>query len=430
MMERNFYSDEFEQLVREKTEQYKMYPSEKVWKGVYSSLHTKKRWFIAGMSLLVTGIIFLAGRELIFPSRTGTTRKPILASNNISTKNIAENTVKARPFPELRRAPHSSSGADDQAGPSTDQPTDDRQRLTAVTLVDPMTGEPDPSSTIAQSSNQHTPSIVAGKPDLQDPVLVAGISAGAVLGSNGVANANTMASADNAVNTVTSSAENSINIISTENMATEDLAKAKAIASASVRSRIDHPDAIAPNVTDPSSVASKGLTENRANGGLDASSPAQQELAGLQRTNWLRDYAVYSLPPTPKRNRKYLQFYFSPTVNYRSLAGGDYSGSKNAIQGAPLSLLHMGEAKDYVNHTPALGFEVGSNILYRATRNLTLKAGMQFSYSRYTIKAYAASPARATIALGTTLYGYIMDSLSNYSSISNFGGRKQITLNN
>jgi len=68
MMESNFYSDEFEQLIREKTEQYKMYPSEKVWKGVYGSLHTKKRWFIAGMSVLVTGIIVVAGKELIAPS--------------------------------------------------------------------------------------------------------------------------------------------------------------------------------------------------------------------------------------------------------------------------------------------------------------------------------------------------------------------------
>src|ERR1700754_1509390 len=68
MKESNFYSDEFEQLIREKTEQYKMYPSEKVWKGVHNSLHTKRRWFIGSMSLLVTGILFMAGGELLAPS--------------------------------------------------------------------------------------------------------------------------------------------------------------------------------------------------------------------------------------------------------------------------------------------------------------------------------------------------------------------------
>src|SRR5215472_13481371 len=68
MKESNFYSDDFEQLIRGKTEQYKMYPSENVWKGVHNSLHTKRKWFIGSMSVLVTGILFLAGRELIAPS--------------------------------------------------------------------------------------------------------------------------------------------------------------------------------------------------------------------------------------------------------------------------------------------------------------------------------------------------------------------------
>src|ERR1700753_1438453 len=68
MKESNFYSDDFEELIRGKTEQYKMYPSENVWKGVHSALHTKRKWFIGSMAFLVTGILFMAGRELIMPS--------------------------------------------------------------------------------------------------------------------------------------------------------------------------------------------------------------------------------------------------------------------------------------------------------------------------------------------------------------------------
>src|ERR1700722_18013070 len=68
MKESNFYSDDFEQLIRGKTEQYKMYPSENVWKGVHNSLHTKRKWFISSMALLVTGILYLSGKELIAPA--------------------------------------------------------------------------------------------------------------------------------------------------------------------------------------------------------------------------------------------------------------------------------------------------------------------------------------------------------------------------
>src|SRR5580698_1770673 len=70
MKESNFYSDEFEQLIREKTEQYKMYPSENVWKVVHSSLHTKRKWFIGSMAFLVIGTLLFSGKELLAPSHS------------------------------------------------------------------------------------------------------------------------------------------------------------------------------------------------------------------------------------------------------------------------------------------------------------------------------------------------------------------------
>src|ERR1700744_677965 len=85
MKENNFYSDEFEQLIRGKTEQYKMYPSENVWKGVHNALHTKRKWFIGSMAFLVTGILFMAGRELIAPSaRPVALHKPATAAGSVA----------------------------------------------------------------------------------------------------------------------------------------------------------------------------------------------------------------------------------------------------------------------------------------------------------------------------------------------------------
>src|SRR5690348_49401 len=54
-MQRNFYTDDFEQLIRQKADQYKMYPSDHVWKGVHRSLHTRRRWYWAGMAILLLG---------------------------------------------------------------------------------------------------------------------------------------------------------------------------------------------------------------------------------------------------------------------------------------------------------------------------------------------------------------------------------------
>src|ERR1700753_779953 len=98
MKESNFYSDEFEDLIRGKTEQYKMYPSENVWKGVHNSLHTKRKWFIGSMALLVTGILYLSGKELIAPSRPTTIKRPALAGSvtaDLSKATTAEDSPRS-----------------------------------------------------------------------------------------------------------------------------------------------------------------------------------------------------------------------------------------------------------------------------------------------------------------------------------------------
>ena len=56
-MESNFSNRDFEQYVKQNADQYRMFPSEKVWKGVNNALHTRRKWygFWLGFLLLVTG---------------------------------------------------------------------------------------------------------------------------------------------------------------------------------------------------------------------------------------------------------------------------------------------------------------------------------------------------------------------------------------
>ena len=51
-MERNF-NNEFERFLKENADQYRMYPSGKVWSGIYNSLHTRRKWFGLGIILLL-----------------------------------------------------------------------------------------------------------------------------------------------------------------------------------------------------------------------------------------------------------------------------------------------------------------------------------------------------------------------------------------
>lgn len=55
-MESNFDNRDFEQFVKQNADQYRMFPSEKVWKGIYSTIHTRRRWYGIGLIFLLLTI--------------------------------------------------------------------------------------------------------------------------------------------------------------------------------------------------------------------------------------------------------------------------------------------------------------------------------------------------------------------------------------
>ncbi len=58
-MEDNFNNRDFEQFVKQNADQYRMFPSEKVWKNIHNTLHTRRRWYGLGLIvlLLTAGIV-------------------------------------------------------------------------------------------------------------------------------------------------------------------------------------------------------------------------------------------------------------------------------------------------------------------------------------------------------------------------------------
>jgi hypothetical protein len=52
-MESSFNNREFEQYVKVNADQYRMIPSEKVWKGINGTLHTRRRWYGFGLAFLL-----------------------------------------------------------------------------------------------------------------------------------------------------------------------------------------------------------------------------------------------------------------------------------------------------------------------------------------------------------------------------------------
>ncbi len=52
-MENRINNRDFEQFVKQNADQYRMFPSENVWEGIHDRLHKRRRWFGAGLALLL-----------------------------------------------------------------------------------------------------------------------------------------------------------------------------------------------------------------------------------------------------------------------------------------------------------------------------------------------------------------------------------------
>ncbi|MEO8582972.1 MAG: hypothetical protein ABI415_04195 [Flavitalea sp.] len=118
-MEREFYHNEFEELIKEKADQYKMYPSDKVWKGIDRSLRSRRKWYWSGFVILLSGISYVAITEILSPA---------------SQLSVAHIQVADKPTPEVTTAqiiPFSSDFAKNTTATETVNPS-----LSNITIED------------------------------------------------------------------------------------------------------------------------------------------------------------------------------------------------------------------------------------------------------------------------------------------------------
>ena len=373
MKESNFYSDDFEQLIRDKTEQYKMYPSENVWKGVHNSLHTKRKWFIGSMAALVTGILFLAGRELITPSvHPVAVRKTAPAASSMGdlTKSSAPAVTLHNPLAAFRSVT-SSPGSRHVAGAGdAGEEQDPVYRGTIITVSNPVLSQSDLSEWLSQVVRlpEHAPDI-------------------AVIGSKNVLAEQWRAAEDGSRPPEIAKASGEV-VVGHRETAEGQGAKdegddvrnvLESLSAAGTSGRLSRPGsrAIESTGSGRGSVTGKDVAGARESSAkADAATIAEAD--DMQRVNWLREYAMNVLTPPTKRGRTFLQLSLAPTLNYRTLGGADPAAEKFGMN-FPGS---MSESRGF-------GFEVGGSVLYRLTRNLSVKGGLQFNFIRYQMGAYS-----------------------------------------
>src|SRR4030095_8665859 len=122
-MERQFNNGDFEKLLRDNANQYRLYPAEKVWKVIHSALHTRRRWYglTAAIMFLLTGSIVSIiiyndnpgknnSAELKTNSIQNSDQKQVLATTPTKTFTPAINEIKPADRPTSNLAELYSNG--------------------------------------------------------------------------------------------------------------------------------------------------------------------------------------------------------------------------------------------------------------------------------------------------------------------------------
>ncbi|MCZ2460164.1 MAG: hypothetical protein LC128_11155 [Chitinophagales bacterium] len=344
-MQRSFDNNDFEKFVQQNADQYRMYPSEKVWKGIHSTLHTKWKWYGLGFALLMISSAVVTWM-LVTPPKV--TQQSHYLINNPELNNSINRSVN-RNSQEIKQPNNSTSYILSSNSP-------------LLSVKKKALKEED---AIFNENSDH----LLKQPSLTKPITQnidfnqINISEVSLTTNNTEVSLNPVTSGK--VNEGTDPVQKTEN--SFEDFALPDTGE----------------ELIAPGSDNTTTLPEKSAMKNR-------------------KLKW--------------------QIFITPTVSYRRLSENKSYLQNNSYASSNYSYAYLYDVNNVVTHKPDMGFEIGVNTGYHVTKNIKIRAGIQFNINRYGIKAYSYNNEVATIALNSTSSSGRRDSLNEVARYRNFNG--------
>ncbi|CAN5746305.1 hypothetical protein BH11BAC4_BH11BAC4_11540 [soil metagenome] len=361
-METNFYQDNFEQLLKETTDNFRMYPSKRVWHSIYNDLHPSRKWpSLAIWLLLISSVVFVGLSNRNQTSLNSRTSR-LIASNDIkaSTGNIPANSFS------LATAAKETGKTSTPAG---------RQILHNFSAENvPIDTRLNPLNSAVIDENLETASIIAFYKNT-------------------------------AVDKTSSS--------STENGNSRNELSVRTIAGSA--SLDEHASGQLIYVANDKNDAGKKEKKELLNKDLTLNTPDKE---------WIEDYAFHNKPSAAKwKSKVTYEIYTTPSVGYRTMKANTVYNP--AASSSLITNTNANPSfKDAVSQIPAVNMELGGNILYSVSKKLNLKIGVQLNYTNYNINAYELKhPTMTTLMLndlnsGLPVFSPRSTTLANSEGIS------------
>lgn len=424
-MDNEFYTDNFEQLLKEQADRFTMQPTKRVWHSIYNDLHPARKWpSIAISCLLVISILLLgyfntnnSGNQNISSSLTNDagnaldkqvgsgqqdgTDGGLVSGNDNRVASVATNGSKVSPSTAI--TPSISNFTEQNTlAPTINNANLPRRtsRLSSVRAIQHKNKQQDPSATTSQStqSKRNASHLYVVPP-------IAGNDAEQVDNNKPV-------SSDN--NITTGPSQSQIKIVAGN---TETLAP---VAGTKAEDNANNADG-----------------DNQNNEKIVGDTKEKTDLQKAPAINyidrtWIDDHAFYNKPRRGKlKNRLSWEVYITPSVTYRTLFENSIAEGRTTLQSLVTNpFVRQPGIENSVDHKPGPSIELGGAVAYQLAKKWQLKLGAQVNYTSYHATANNIQhPITTNIAINDFTNGSL--NIENRSaSISNTPGYNNNRLNN
>jgi len=367
-MEDKFYNREFENFVKRNADQYRMYPSDKVWKNIHHNLHTRKRWYGIGAALLllsiaaVTGVMFTTSNAkksaivITQPINDALKNKSLKDGSILLTSNPIKKAI-TKPKINTPESLQQSLFSIENINSDTKETINEVAAISTINSID-----------LLQKANE---SITTKQPDLT-----------AFFSYN----------------------KPSISIKRAE----------LSLKSEGVNKKSESIETVISDETTPVLKETPELT-----------------YIDTKNTNLLPtiESVAYGYKHVKSSKKLSWEIFATPTVTYRRLSENKEFINATQAAGNNLNYTAFTNINNLVTHRPDIGLQLGATTGYPIMKHVKLVGGLQFNISKYDILANYSSPEITTIALNSGAGANSVSTTSNYRNF-NFTGNNSSWLRN
>ncbi|MFZ4057854.1 MAG: hypothetical protein ACOYKE_06930 [Ferruginibacter sp.] len=423
-MERYLNQDNFEQLLKEKADDFKMYPNRKVWSSLYNNLHPGSKMPSLAMTVSLISILFIVG---LWNANVTSSKRSTKSNYGIAQQQTNQRQLIAVNY--LANTNNSGIILPDAYYPFqkniiTNQPSENliEKANDNIQVVNKTTAlaETDLFTTSAHQPKQNSTPIATKA--LAQTKAMANVSSELKLmptenieiaGNENININNNLVSNNDAEDYFES---NSLPNNTVSNTKSSDISFLNTAAS------------ISANINN---TINQQLTQHTT--AQQASAKALVSKNAMSETDkaWIEHFAFHNKRVAKKwANKLSWTAYITPSATFRELKSNVIVNNIPSVLSTQSSNSLNTDINNSVSHIPAFGIETGAAFKYEIFKGIRVTAGLQLNYTRYTAMAFENSHPVATTLTMNNFKNNSHYEVYKTTPFSNGNGLENIRLHN